>query len=103
MFMNINDRAEMLSGIARQASNVDKQISKPSIDRQAWSDLVRLYPDKWIIYTNQETVDDERMFLCTVLSVCTNNERMSELKRLIPQYKNIGSMRTTDDFNGLIG
>lgn len=98
--MNIKDRAEMLSGIARQSSSSVTDIVRS--DKQAWSDLVKNYPDKWIIYKDLETVDDSREFLCTVLCVCSDDDRISSLKRILRTHKNVGSMRTTSEFNGVM-
>lgn len=71
-------------------------------DKQAWSDLVKNYPDKWIIYKDLETDEDGREFLCTVLCVCSDDDRISSLKRILKTHKNVGSMRTTSEFNGVM-
>ena len=46
-----------------------------SSNRFAWSELVEKYPGKWIIYTDVEIVNDERLFLCTVLEICDDDTR----------------------------
>lgn len=71
-------------------------------EKQAWSDLVRDYPDKWIIFKDSESVNDDRVFLCTVLCICQDEERIHNLKKLLKIHNNIGSMRTTSDYNGLM-
>ena len=68
--------------------------------RRAWSDLTKEYPGKWIIYANPKNVDDERLFICTVLSICDNSTVDSERVRIIKDGIKSCAMKTDDDYVG---
>ena len=69
-------------------------------EKSAWSELVRKYPDKWIIYTDVDIVNDDRLFLCRVLEICDDNDRSErKLYYLTKGIKAIAT-RTSSYFNG---
>lgn len=74
-----------------------------SSNRFAWSELVEKYPGKWIIYTDVEIVNDERLFLCTVLEVCNDDTRSDKKLQYLSNGIKAMAMRTTSDFNGSMG
>lgn len=48
--------------------------------RMLRADIKRLFPDRWIFYINPE--QSGRDSLCTVISVCKNEDRHNETRRL---------------------
>jgi len=52
----------------------------------AWRDIVREYPNKFILFTDAEVVRDSRIFMCEVLDVCDGNK----LEDLLLDYEQKG-------------
>lgn len=64
--------------------------------RVAWRDIVSLYPDHWILYTNYEILKDDREFKCTLLEVCDNKHKSEERIRLLKEGYRVTALRTKD-------
>ena len=59
----------------------------PDLGRFAWSDLVKKYPNKWLIVKDIDMVDDDRIFMCNLIEVCSHENKSS--RRLYYLNKNI--------------
>lgn len=65
-----------------------------------WRSLVETFPEKHIIFTNVKPVPGNRLFLCTVLAVCTDDEVMQLQETLIDEGYRATALRTTNKYNG---
>lgn len=68
--------------------------------RTDWRTLVFTYPSSWIIYANDEDVDDNRLFLCTVLAICKDDYINTLRLNLMRKGYVIGAMRTSNGITG---
>ena len=68
--------------------------------RTDWRSLVKTFPDKWILYTNVDVVDDNRLFLCTVIALCDDDTVDPVQIRLMKEGYYLGAYRTTNGITG---
>ncbi len=73
--------------------------------RYTWDEIVKAYPDRYVIYNNAERCHLE-LVSCVLLNVCTYEDRDSALKAAIEKYNgDVDIMCTTEGdpfFNGVI-
>ena len=79
---------------------IESMTSDSKKDKKAWSDIVKENPDRWVMFTDVENVEDERVFLCTVLKICTDEERTSVKASLYDEGYKFLALRTTDNHWG---
>lgn len=94
------DYEELISRIPENKIICRETVKGYDYVRTDWRTLVYTFPDRWILYTNVDVVDDNRLFLCTVLAIC-DNDTMSPLKiRLRHEGYCPCAYRTTNGMTG---
>lgn len=81
----------------------DTNMMVSNKEKSAWSELVKKYPDKWIIYTDVDIVKDDRLFLCRVLEVCDDSARSERKLYYLTRGIKAIATRTSSNFNCSMG
>lgn len=94
------DYEELISRIPESKIICRENVKGYDYVRTDWRTLVYTFPDKWILYTNDDIVDDRRLFLCTVLAVCDNDTVVPLKIKLHHEGYCPCSYRTTNGITG---
>lgn len=71
--------------------------------RTDWNTITETFPEKLIIFRNTDVVDDDREFLCTVLSVSDYCDSNAALLNWINKGLHVSFLRTANSlFTGLL-
>ena len=88
---------EMVEKIPKDKILGKEEIKGEEYIKTTFSTMIDVFPEKWIILTNPNYVNDDRIILCTILSVCSDDEiTKAEIDYMNKGY-NIGALRTNVD------
>lgn len=94
------DYEALVSKLPKYCIICRENVKGYSYVRTDWRSLVKTFPDKWILYTNVDVVDDNRLFLCTVIALCDDDTVDPVQIRLMKEGYYLGAYRTTNGITG---
>lgn len=94
------DYEELISRIPENKIICRENVKGYNYVRTDWRTLVYTFPDRWILYTNVDVVDDNRLFLCTVIALCDDDTVDPVQIRLMKEGYYLGAYRTTNGITG---